>query len=135
MCTCKRSPTLMKKEVWSGWIEAQVVPSPSPSGRHICSPDVLLDLSTDIICGSVCSPNPVKFRPLKASTLSSGHSGYRFILKQLSLLSSLIILLNTFLGTISNPSAISSNASQQIFFTAPMYSSTPHLPSLIIIIS
>lgn len=114
---------MTKKEEGSGGIETQV-----PSGRQICSPDVLLDLRTDNICGSVCSPNPIKFRPLSApSSFSSGHAGYLFTLKHESLLSSLIILLNTFLSPIPNPSPISSNTSQHIFFTAPMYSSTHNL--------
>lgn len=65
--TCKESPTLMKKDSASGRTETQV-----PSLKEISSPEVLFDLSTEMSCGSVCSPNPV-MRPL--SSCSSGHGG------------------------------------------------------------
>lgn len=62
--TCKESPTLMKKDAWSGRTETQL-----PSLKEISSPAMLFDLSTDIICGSVCSPNPVMV------PLNPGHGG------------------------------------------------------------
>nr|GMD06718.1 Expressed protein [Ipomoea batatas] len=43
MDTCRESPTLMKKEYWSGGTETQV-----PSLREICRPVVSLDLTTEI---------------------------------------------------------------------------------------
>lgn len=45
----------MKNESSSGGTEIQL-----PSLREICNPEVLLDLRTEMICGSVCSPNPIK---------------------------------------------------------------------------
>lgn len=43
MCTCKRSPTFMKRKC--DLIEPQV-----PSRRKICNPEVLLDLRTYYLC-------------------------------------------------------------------------------------
>lgn len=52
--TWSASPTLIKKDLGSGGTGAHL-----PSLSLICRPAVQLDLSTEMICGSVCSPNPV----------------------------------------------------------------------------
>lgn len=66
--TWSESPTLTKNEDWSAGTETQL-----PSLREIWSPLMLLERSTEMTCGSVCSPKPV--RPKPGAPLNGGHGG------------------------------------------------------------